>query len=140
MQEQENHDRYSKLFWNAPQKEKSRKYLYEENYDYSKQNYDNQYVPMYDGHYEQAYIPVYEKDNQVCGPRPVGSRYPTLNDMHDYTYNHRGIVGTQNLGMAPMFNPTRSKNRQNDTTYYPDTLYFKEHIKKNKLEDNFRFG
>ena len=55
--------------------------------------------------------------------------------MGDWTYNYRGVTGTQNLGLAPMYNPTKLKDYQNDTTYYPDT--YMTIGGGSALEDNF---
>ena len=51
--------------------------------------------------------------------RPAMTRYPTLYDLGDYTYQHNNIVGTTNLGMVP-----ERELLGNRRDYYGDTLHY----------------
>jgi len=122
MKEKEDILRYGYTFFNAPRQERRRCDIYDDNYEYIKNNFENRYTAVYGSRDETARHPIYERQNNAYGLRPVGARPPKLDDMGDWTYNRRGIVGTQNLGLAPMYNPTKLKDFENDTTYYPDTI------------------
>lgn len=135
MQEKEDRLRYGYAFFNAPKQVKRRCDIYDDNYEYIKNNFDNRYVPVYGSRYETARHPIYERQNNAHGLRPVGARPYKIDDMGDWTYNYRGVTGTQNLGLAPMYNPTKLKDYQNDTTYYPDT--YMRVGGGSALEDNF---
>ena len=135
MQDKEDRLRYGYAFFNAPKQEKRRCDIYDDNYEYIKNTFENRFVPVYGSRYETARHPIYERQNNAYGLRPVGARPYKLDDMGDWTYNHRGVTGTQNLGLAPMYNPTKLKDFENDTTYYPDT--YMKLGGGSALEDNF---
>jgi hypothetical protein len=135
MQDKEDKIRYGYTFFNAPKQVKRRCDIYDDNYEYIKNNFENRYTAVYGSRDETARHPVYERQNNAYGIRPVGARPFRLDDMGDWTYNYRGITGTQQLGLAPMYNPTKLKDFQNDTTYYPDTIM--KIGSGSALEDNF---
>jgi hypothetical protein len=122
MQDKEDRLRYGYAFFNAPRQDRRRCDIYDNNYEYIKNNFENRYTAVYGSRDETARHPIYERQNNAYGLRPVGARPPKLDDMGSWTYSCRGVVGTQELGLAPMYNPTKLKDFKNDTTYYPDTI------------------
>ena len=122
MKDKEDKIRYGYTFFNAPKQLKRRCDIYDDNYEYIKNNFENRYTAVYGSRDETARHPIYERQNNAYGLRPVGARPFKLDDMGSWTYNYRGVVGTQQLGLAPMYNPTKLKDFQNDTAYYPDTI------------------
>jgi hypothetical protein len=111
---------------------KSQRREYVENHDYILRNYDNEMTSMYGSRDETAMHPIYERQNNMYGMRPQGARPYTITDMNDWTYSHCGVVGTQNLGMTPMYQNERKTDYENNTTVFPDTVV---DIKDDKLEN-----
>ncbi len=59
-------------------------------------------IPQYSGSYIQERIPQYAQGLNYSN-RPVGSREPTFDNIYDWTYDHCCVVGTQNIGLSPMY-------------------------------------
>ena len=135
MQDEEDKMRYAFAWVNTPKHPKSQRREYVDNHDYIYRNYDNEMTSMYGSRDETAMHPIYERQNNMYGMRPQGARPYTITDMGDWTYCHRGVVGTQNLGMTPMYNPSRRRDFHNDTTYYPDVMM---NTNRGSLEDDFK--
>jgi len=84
---------------------------------------NNRRIPEYDGQYTQERVPEHERDLRAYGARPVGSRYPTLNNIEDYTYDHCCVVGTQNLGMSNQYQDYTRPYYRDDHLQFPNTIF-----------------
>jgi hypothetical protein len=115
--------RYTDVYTPVSVQPKTRQYLYEMYKRDIEGITNNRRVPEYDGQYTQERIPEHERDLRAYGARPVGSRYPTLNNMEDYTYEHCGVVGTQNLGMSNQYQDYTRPYYRDDHLQFPNTIF-----------------
>jgi hypothetical protein len=115
--------RYSDVYTPISVQPKTRQHLYELYKRDIEGITNNRRVPEYDGHYTQERVPEHERDLRAYGARPVGSRYPTLNNIEDYTYDHCCVVGTQNLGMSNQYQDYTRPYFRDDHLQFPNTIF-----------------
>ena len=114
--------RFSHTYRSTNTLPKSQPVMYNKNHAFFKNYLENRMTPMSIANIQQERQPMTQESNQRDGRRPVGARPWTLSDLGDYTYNHNGVVGTQNLGMTPMYQNERKTDYENNTTVFPDTI------------------
>lgn len=114
--------RFSHTYRSTNTLPKSQPVMYNKNHAFFKNYLENRMTPMSIANIQQERQPMTQESNQRDGRRPVGARPWTLTDLGDYTYNHNGVVGTQNLGMTPMYMNERKTDYKNNTTVFPDTI------------------
>jgi hypothetical protein len=114
--------RFSHTYRSTNTLPKSQPVLYNKNHAFFKNYLENRMTPMSIANIQQERQPMTQESNQRDGRRPVGARPWTLSDLGDYTYNFNGVVGTQNLGMTPMYQNERKTDYENNTTVFPDTI------------------
>jgi len=114
--------RFSHTYRSTNTLPKSQPVLYNKNHAFFKNYLENRMTPMSIANIQQERQPMTQESNQRDGRRPVGARPWTLTDLGDYTYNFNGVVGTQNLGMTPMYQNERKTDYENNTTVFPDTI------------------
>jgi hypothetical protein len=114
--------RFSNTYRSTNTLPKSQPVLYNKNHAFFKNYLENRMTPMSIANIQQERQPMTQESNQRDGRRPVGARPWTLTDLGDYTYNFNGVVGTQNLGMTPMYQNERKTDYENNTTVFPDTI------------------
>lgn len=115
--------RYSDVYTPISVQPKTREHLYQMYKRDIEGITNNRRIPEYDGEYTQERIPEHERDLRAYGARPVGSRYPTLHNIEDYTYEHRGVVGTQNLGMSSQYQDYTRPYYRDDHLQFPNTIF-----------------
>jgi hypothetical protein len=115
--------RYSDVYTPISVQPKTRQHLYEMYKRDIEGITNNRRIPEYDGEYTQERIPEHERDLRAYGARPVGSRYPTLHNIEDYTYDHCGVVGTQNLGMSNQYQDYTRPYFRDDHLQFPNTIF-----------------
>jgi len=115
--------RYTDVYTPISVQPKSREYLYQMYKRDIEGITNNRRIPEYDGQYTQERIPEHERDLRAYGARPVGSRYPTLNNIEDYTYDHCCVVGTQNLGMSSQYQDYTRPYYRDDHLQFPNTIF-----------------
>jgi len=123
--------RFSNTYRSTNVLPKSQPVMYNKNHAFFKNYLENRMTPMSIANIQQERQPMTQESNQRDGRRPVGARPWTLTDLGDYTYNHNGVVGTQNLGMTPMYQNERKTDYENNTTVFPDTIM---NVPDDKLE------
>jgi hypothetical protein len=94
--------------------------LFEDHRDAIKAFTDNRLIPQTDTFQEMDANSIGQ--NIQFGKRPAMSRPPTLYDVGDYTYNHNGVVGTQNLGLQPQQMIGNRYDYDCDTLHYPNII------------------
>jgi hypothetical protein len=114
--------RFSNTYRSTNTLPKSQPVMYNKNHAFFKNYLENRMTPMSIANIQQERQPMTQESNQRDGRRPVGARPWTLSDLGDYTYNFNGVVGTQNLGMTPMYQNERKTDYENNTTVFPDTI------------------
>lgn len=82
---------------------------------------DNRYYAQSD--FTQPMDAMSIAQNIQFSRRPAMTRYPTLYDLGDYTYQHNNIVGTTNLGLVPERELLGNRrDYKGDTLHYCDTI------------------
>jgi hypothetical protein len=115
--------RYTDVYTPVSVQPKTRQHLYEMYKREIEGITNNRRIPEYDGQYTQERVPEHERDLRAYGARPVGSRYPTLNNIEDYTYDHCCVVGTQNLGMSNQYQDYTRPYFRDDHLQFPNTIF-----------------
>jgi hypothetical protein len=92
-------------------------HMFDMHRDSIKEYTDNRYYAQSD--FVQPMDAMSIAQNIQFSRRPAMTRYPTLYDLGDYTYQHNNIVGTTNLGMVP-----ERELLGNRRDYYGDTLHY----------------